>query len=102
MRVTDTGCIHIIHSLRNTTDASADASSARTAQLGKFIPSYRYQEPPTASKYDSYLPPVDTPTSTRALGVKSILETAQNWILSRKGSVKGRNHPAMGRPSRYT
>ena len=70
--------------------------------MSKLISSSRYQEPPSASKYDSYLPPVDTPTSTRALGVKSILETAQNWILSRRGSVKGRNNPALGRPSRYT
>ena len=65
--------------------------------------SCRYQDPSSSSKYESYMPPVDTPTSTRALGVKSILETAQNWILSRRSSVKGRNtSTGTGRSSRYT
>ena len=64
------------------------------------LPLCRYQDPSSSSsKYDSYLPPVDTPTSARALGVKSILETAQNWILSRRSSVKGRT--SSGRSSRY-
>ena len=54
---------------------------------------YRQEPPPSSGRYERYMPPPDSPTSTRALGVKSILETAQNWILSRRGSVKGQRRP---------